>query len=131
MRSMDVNEIREWAAIRPKQGTKEYGFVRRSRLESMIDTLLAALDEKEERLAIKDDALCAATMVGEFAISKLKVATEAIPRAVLMLEVAADYAEKWPEEIIYYDEADCDGYCVADDCRSAAAALKEIEKEGG
>ena len=70
-----MNEIREWR----KQGLTASDF-RYADKSVVIDDLLAALGEKEERLAIKDDALCAATMVGEFAISKLKVATEALER---------------------------------------------------
>lgn len=45
-------------------------------------------------------------------------------RAIEMLRIAADYAEKQPDETIHYDEADCDGYCVAEDCRIAAEELE-------
>lgn len=51
-----------------------------------------------------------------------------IKRAALMLRVAAEYIrDYWPEEIIHYDDADCDGYCVADDCETMADALDESE----
>lgn len=43
------------------------------------------------------------------------------PRAAYMLRVAAWYIrDKYPDGIVYYDDAECDGYCVADDCESAA-----------
>ena len=41
-----------------------------------------------------------------------------------MLMVAAEYIrEHCPEGIIFYDDADCDGYCVADDCEAVATDL--------
>lgn len=41
-----------------------------------------------------------------------------------MLGVAAEYILKhWPEGMVFYDEADCDGYCVAEDCKTAAEML--------
>ena len=37
-----------------------------------------------------------------------------------MLMVAAEYIrEHCPGGMIFYDDAECDGYCVADDCESA------------
>lgn len=50
---------------------------------------------------------------------------DAILRAVEMLRVAAEYLSKLhsPDDVIHYDEADCDGYCVADDCKAAADDL--------
>lgn len=45
-------------------------------------------------------------------------------RATEMLLVAAKYIrEHCPDQLIHYDDVDCDGFCVADDCESAAAAL--------
>jgi len=45
-------------------------------------------------------------------------------RAIEMLLVAAKYIEDhWPEGLIEYDGTDCDGYCVAEDCRNAAEAI--------
>ena len=38
-----------------------------------------------------------------------------------MLKVAAEYIEQfYPDGIIFYDDAECDGYCVANDCITAA-----------
>lgn len=38
-------------------------------------------------------------------------------RQSFMLRVAAEYIKQhYPDGMIYYDESDCDGYCVADDC---------------
>ena len=38
-----------------------------------------------------------------------------------MLKIAAEYIrEHCPDGDIYYDDAECDGYCVADDCISAS-----------
>lgn len=50
-------------------------------------------------------------------------------RAIEMLNVAANYIEMHhPGSTIRYDEADCDGYCVANDCRIAAEQLSEGEQ---
>lgn len=49
-----------------------------------------------------------------------------IARAKEMLQVAADYIRKhYPDGMIHYDGADCDGYCVADDCEIASASLDD------
>ena len=49
-----------------------------------------------------------------------------ISRAREMLKVAAKYIrDYYPDGTIHYDENDCDGYCVADDCESAADGLVE------
>jgi hypothetical protein len=46
-------------------------------------------------------------------------------RAIYMLKVAAKYIrENHPDGKIHYDEADCDGSCVANDCEYAADELK-------
>ena len=38
-----------------------------------------------------------------------------------MLKVAAEYIrEHYPDGDIFYDDARCDGYCLADDCISAS-----------
>lgn len=55
----------------------------------------------------------------------------AFDRAVEMLRIAARYIrETYPDgHTVHYDGADCDGFCIADDCESAAedvAALAEI-----
>lgn len=45
-------------------------------------------------------------------------------RAIEMLEVAAKYIRiHCPDREIFYDDAECDGSCVADDCEIAAEAL--------
>lgn len=47
-----------------------------------------------------------------------------IMRAKELLNVAADYIEThWPEGTVEYDEAECDGYCLTEDCRDAAGEL--------
>lgn len=47
-------------------------------------------------------------------------------RAVFMLRVAAAYIrDHYPDGMIRFDEAECDGYCVADDCEVAAEMLSE------
>lgn len=39
------------------------------------------------------------------------------PRVEYMLKVAAAYIRKHcPDEKIFYDDAECDGYCVAAEC---------------
>jgi len=43
-----------------------------------------------------------------------------------MLLVAAEYIEQHcPEGTTKYDDADCDGYCVAEDCRIASESEEE------
>lgn len=52
---------------------------------------------------------------------------EILQRAMLMLKVAAKYIKESGTELeIHYDEADCDGHCVAEDCENAADALSEL-----
>lgn len=47
-----------------------------------------------------------------------------------MLRVAAAFIrEHCSEDLIIFDEAECDGYCVADDCESAARELPEEESD--
>jgi hypothetical protein len=48
-------------------------------------------------------------------------------RAVYLMRVAAQRVESplMPDDTTRYDEADCDGMCLADDLRNAAAALEE------
>ena len=44
-----------------------------------------------------------------------------------MLRIAAEVIREHASEAThFYDEADCDGYCIADDCESAA---EELENE--
>lgn len=66
-------------------------------------------------------------------IKELEAENEALKagseRAIEMLNVAANYIEMHhPGSTIRYDEADCDGYCVANDCRIAAEQLSEGEQ---
>jgi hypothetical protein len=54
---------------------------------------------------------------------------ESYKRAIEMLEVAAKYIdEHCPHDFIFYDDTDCDGYCVAEDCRIAASELQDKNK---
>ena len=47
-------------------------------------------------------------------------------RAKEMLQIAADYIRKfYPKGVANYDETECDGYCVADDCEIAIADLEQ------
>lgn len=53
-----------------------------------------------------------------------KVSCEDLARAHDMLRIAAEYIrDNWPDATINYDDAECDGYCVADDCESAAEMI--------
>jgi hypothetical protein len=46
------------------------------------------------------------------------------PRASYLLRVAAQYIRQYhPDGLIAFDEADCDGYCLATDCESEASDL--------
>lgn len=45
-------------------------------------------------------------------------------RAIEMLLIAAQYIEEYyPDGMVHYDESDCDGFCVAEDCRTAAESI--------
>ena len=38
------------------------------------------------------------------------------PRLIYLVKIAIDYIRKYgDDQIIYYDEAECDGYCLSDD----------------
>ncbi len=52
-------------------------------------------------------------------------ANETIGRAIYMLEVASLYCRENPYNLIKYDDAECDGECVADDCESIAEQLRK------
>jgi hypothetical protein len=46
-------------------------------------------------------------------------------RAIDMLRIAAALIRQHaPEALYFYDNAYCDGYCIADDCESAADDLE-------
>lgn len=50
---------------------------------------------------------------------------KALARAIEILKVASDFIrEHASSAIVYYDGADCDGYCLADDCMSAVEGLE-------
>lgn len=56
------------------------------------------------------------------------------PRASEMLRVAAAFLKnKQPDGTAFYDEADCDAICIAEDCEAAAddidAALAKARGE--
>ncbi len=56
--------------------------------------------------------------------AEVKVNHEDLRRARDMLKVAAEYIRNhYPDGMAFYDEADCDGYCVADDCESSAEMI--------
>lgn len=54
-----------------------------------------------------------------------------IERAIQMLNLAAEWAR---DNVVigftelHYDGADCDGYCLADDCENAAEALRSLTR---
>lgn len=46
-------------------------------------------------------------------------------RARQLLKLAAKYIRKYKDDgIIFYDETECDGACLADDCEAAAESLE-------
>lgn len=56
--------------------------------------------------------------------AEVRVNHEDLRRARDMLKVAAEYIRNhYPDGMAFYDEADCDGYCVADDCESSAEMI--------
>ena len=51
----------------------------------------------------------------------------ALSRAKLMLHVAGQHAKRYGAEFTsHYDEADCDGGCIADDCGFAIDELEHV-----
>lgn len=59
-----------------------------------------------------------------------RIENEARLRAQEMLRLAANLiAEACPNASVFYDDAECDGSCVAFDCRAAADDLDEITPE--
>lgn len=79
---MTIEEIKEWRATKPKRGTKEYGYVKRCDLESIIDTLLAEVTTLEKHNASSDQAVVELDQKLTIATSRLAVATEALERIV-------------------------------------------------
>ncbi len=53
-------------------------------------------------------------------------------RAVEMLRIAAQYIRDnaSTDETVRYDGVECDGFCVAEDCDSAADALESERPHG-
>jgi transcriptional regulator of acetoin/glycerol metabolism len=57
---------------------------------------------------------------------------DALQRAAFMLEVAAKFAKQAADllprraQTVHYDGADCDGHCIADECRAAKADLERV-----
>ena len=52
--------------------------------------------------------------------------SEEIQRAVMLMNKAAHYIRSHsPDFLIFYDEAQCDGYCLADDLETSASILEE------
>lgn len=52
---------------------------------------------------------------------------EALKRAQEMLRIAGPLVEQYAADaIIHYDQADCDGTCIADDCRDAADHIDQV-----
>lgn len=72
---MTIEEIKEWRATKPKRGTKEYGYVKRCDLESIIDTLLAEVTTLEKHNASSDQAVVELDQ-------KLTIATEALEEII-------------------------------------------------
>ena len=64
----------------------------------------------------------------EYIESQKLIKKSDIDRAIKMLEVAAEYIDKTdPYGLIHYDDADCDGGCVAEDCNSIAESLRKAQ----
>lgn len=54
---------------------------------------------------------------------------QATERAQQLLKIAAKYIRKYKDDgIIVYDDAECDGACLADDCEFAAENLEVFEE---
>lgn len=55
---------------------------------------------------------------------------DAIKRAIEILEIAGEHCESYAgDATAFYDEADCDGYCINDDCKAAANDLRKLLKD--
>ena len=55
-----------------------------------------------------------------------------IKRAIEMLKIASNYIRECPcdgDYTVFYDDAICDGWCVADDCESAAEMLEGFKNK--
>jgi len=54
---------------------------------------------------------------------------QVLERAIEMLNVASEYIDNYPGFIVHYDGADCDGYCVMDDCLGAYQDLVWVKEQ--
>jgi len=56
-------------------------------------------------------------------IAKLR---EALERSVILLDATERFLSTNPvmEYMVHYDEADCDGHCLAEDCENAAMSAR-------
>jgi len=62
-----------------------------------------------------------ALFVADHAADVIEALYRAAPRAVEMLLIAANVIrDHAPEAIAHYDETECDGICIGDDCQYAA-----------
>ena len=58
-------------------------------------------------------------------MTKVERAIKKLVRAQQMLQIAAEYIENhWPDATEFYDGTDCDGYCIAEDCKCASSELQ-------
>ncbi len=52
-------------------------------------------------------------------------------RAIDMMRIAAEFIrDHAPSDTVFYDDAECDGYCLADDLESAAHDLEATQNTG-
>jgi len=55
----------------------------------------------------------------------LRKLSDGVARAVAMLRIAGEHCQKYaPGDHSFYDDADCDGYCIMEDCNNAADDLE-------
>lgn len=60
------------------------------------------------------------------------ITTLAEIRAAEMLRIAASFLREFdPEGTAFYDGADCDAFCIADDCEAAADDIDTLAKARG
>jgi len=51
------------------------------------------------------------------------VSKEVLERAIILLDAATEVIDVY--QMVHYDEADCDGYCLIDDIHNHVVELKE------
>lgn len=60
------------------------------------------------------------------------VPVEALDRAIVMLSVAGNHCEEYAMSAVsHYDDADCDGICINDDCKTVIEMLQASPPSGG